>query len=81
MLEKTPAGINNEVQLTDAMRLLLEIQPMYGLHFKGKRYDIGNKLDFIKTNMIFGLRNPEIGKELNEWLKELKDSYNKKNGL
>ena len=70
MLEKTPAGINNEVQLTDAMRLLLEIQPMYGLHFKGKRYDIGNKLDFIKTNLIFGLRNPDLGPELKKWLEE-----------
>jgi UTP--glucose-1-phosphate uridylyltransferase len=69
MLEKTQLGLNNELQLTDAMRLLLKEQKMYGLHFEGKRYDIGNKLDFIKTNLIFGLRSHEMGDEILAWLK------------
>jgi UTP--glucose-1-phosphate uridylyltransferase len=69
LLEKTPVGLNNEIQLTDAMRLLLQKQEMYGLHFNGKRYDIGNKLDFIRTNLIFGLRDPELGRNLLKWLK------------
>ena len=60
--------MNNEVQLTDAMRSLLLEQKTYGLRFEGKRYDIGNKLDFIKTNLIFGLHNDILGKELRSWL-------------
>jgi UTP--glucose-1-phosphate uridylyltransferase len=42
---------------------------MYGLIFNGKRYDIGNKLGFLKTNLIYGLNDEEIGEDLREWLK------------
>ncbi|MEZ5039550.1 MAG: UTP--glucose-1-phosphate uridylyltransferase GalU [Saprospiraceae bacterium] len=71
LLEVIPTGVNNEIQLTDAMRLLLKDQDMYGLHFDGKRYDVGNKLDFIKTNLLFGLKREEFGEELESWLKDL----------
>jgi UTP--glucose-1-phosphate uridylyltransferase len=67
-LDKTTAGVNNEIQLTDAMREMVKKHAMYGLRFEGKRYDIGNKLDFIKTNIEYGLKNKEIGKELREYL-------------
>ncbi len=70
-LEKTPRGINNEIQLTDAMRAMVKKHAMYGYKFEGKRYDIGNKLDFIKTNIEFGLKNKEIGKDLKAYLQEL----------
>ena len=73
MLEIIPTGVNNEIQLTDAMQLLLHDQDMYGLHFEGKRYDVGNKLDFIKTNLIFGLNRPEFAEQLKPWIKELAD--------
>jgi UTP--glucose-1-phosphate uridylyltransferase len=73
-LEKTKPGINNEIQLTDAMRAMVKEHAMYGLKFEGKRYDIGNKLDFIKTNIEFGLKHKEIGKELREYLKQLCNS-------
>jgi UTP--glucose-1-phosphate uridylyltransferase len=43
---------------------------MYGLKFNGKRYDIGNKMGFLKTNIEFGLKDPEIGSALKSWLKE-----------
>jgi len=69
-LENTPPGKNNEVQLTDAMRKMVKSHPMFGLKFEGKRYDIGNKLGFLKTNIEFGLNDPEIGQELRAWLKE-----------
>jgi UTP--glucose-1-phosphate uridylyltransferase len=69
-LEKTKPGKNNEIQLTDAMRQMVKRYAMYGLQFKGKRYDIGNKLDFIKTNIIYGLMHEEIGDPLRKWLKE-----------
>lgn len=70
-LEKTPRGINNEIQLTDAMRAMAKKHAIYGFRFNGKRYDVGNKLDFIITNIEFGLKNKEIGKDLKEYLMNL----------
>ena len=67
-LEKVLPGKNNESQLTDAMRMMVKNHPMYGMVFKGKRYDIGNKLGFLKTNIIYGLMDEEIGEELKKWL-------------
>ncbi len=74
LLEFIPTGVNNEIQLTSAMHLLLQDQEMYGLHFAGTRYDIGNKMDFIRTNLLFGLRRPELRQELTQWVKELAKS-------
>jgi len=42
---------------------------MFGMKFTGKRYDIGDKMGFIKTNVEFGLKDPEIGENLKKWLK------------
>lgn len=72
-LDMIKPGKNNEIQLTDAMREMVKKYAMYGLRFKGTRYDIGNKLDFIKTNIIYGLMHEEIGVPLKEWLKEFTD--------
>jgi UTP--glucose-1-phosphate uridylyltransferase len=69
-LDRTPRGKNNEIQLTDAMRMMVCDKAIYGLKLDGIRYDIGNKLDFIKTNLIYGLKNEEIGSPLKEWLLE-----------
>ncbi len=70
-LDKTKPGVNDEIQLTDAMRLMLNNKAMYGYRVDGRRYDIGNKLDFIKTNVEFGLQREDMGKDLKEWLIEL----------
>ena len=69
-LEKTTPGKNNEIQLTDAMRQMVKEKNMYGLKFNGKRYDIGDKLGFLKTNLEFALEDPEIGETVKIWLKE-----------
>ncbi len=74
-LEKTKAGKNNEIQLTDAMRDLVKDQAMYGLKFDGKRFDIGNKMGFLKTNLVYALEDPEIGEPLKKWLKEFVGKY------
>jgi UTP--glucose-1-phosphate uridylyltransferase len=71
-LDQTEPGLGNEIQLTDAMHSMLKDHDMFGYRFKGVRYDIGNKLDFIKTNLIYGLKNPEIGAELRKWMKQYK---------
>jgi UTP--glucose-1-phosphate uridylyltransferase len=70
-IAKTPRGKNNEVQITDAMKLNLKEHAMYGFKFKGQRHDIGNILDYIKTNIFFGLRNDAIKDELLLYIKEL----------
>ena len=69
-LEKTAPGKNNEIQLTDAMREMVKSHPMFGMKFDGKRYDVGDKMGFLKTNIEFGLNDPEIGESLKTWLKE-----------
>ena len=69
-LEKTLPGKNNEIQLTDAMCKMVKNHPMFGLKFDGKRYDIGDKMGFLKTNIEFGLKDPEIREALKQWLKE-----------
>ena len=70
-LEQITPGKNNEIQLTDAMHLMVKDRAMYGLKFSGKRHDTGNKLDFLKTCIHYGLKRADIAPELREWLKEL----------
>lgn len=70
-LEKTKRGKNNEIQLTDALRMLVKNRAAYALKFKGTRYDVGNKLDFIKTNLIFGLKHKDMQKELKSFIRTL----------
>ncbi len=67
-IENTPRGKNDEIQLTDAMAAMLADRAMYGLRFHGTRYDIGNKLDFLKTNVIFGLDRDDLGGEFKEFI-------------
>jgi len=64
-------GKNNEIQLTDAMRLMVKSHAMYGLRFDGVRYDIGNKLDFIKTNIVFGLKRTDMKEDLQSFIKDI----------
>lgn len=73
-LKIVPRGVNNEIQLTDAMSLMLKDRAMYALHFDGCRHDIGNKLDVIKTNLLFGLKREDMSEELTAWIKELAKS-------
>lgn len=70
-LEKTPKGKGGELQLTDAMASLMQREALHGLRYEGQRHDIGNKLDFIKANVHFGLQHPEIGAALREHLAQL----------
>ena len=69
-IDRVEPGKNNEIQLTDAMRLMAATRAMYGLHFDGTRHDMGNRLDFVKTNVVFGLGRPDMAEELKAFLKE-----------
>ncbi len=70
-LEVTPPGENREIQLTDALQLLLKQQPMYAYEFEGVRYDTGTPLGWLKATMTFALRRPDIGPELRKYLRQL----------
>lgn len=70
-LVQTGRGKNNEIQLTDAMRSMAQSRPMFGTPIAGKRHDIGNKLDFIKTNISYALKHPDMKDELSEFLDDL----------
>ena len=72
-LVQTGRGKNNEIQLTDAMRAMARSRPMFGAPVDGKRHDIGNKLDFIKTNIHYALKHPELKDPLATYLKDLVD--------
>lgn len=70
-LDRTPPGKGGEVQLTDAMAALMQREPLFGVKYAGRRHDIGNKLDFVKANLWWGLRRPDMAEQLREYLKEL----------
>ncbi|MCC7300074.1 MAG: UTP--glucose-1-phosphate uridylyltransferase GalU [Verrucomicrobia bacterium] len=70
-LVETKPGKNNEIQLTDAMRQMVQNRPMYGWQIDGRRYDIGNKLDYIKTNIEFALKRDDLREKLSEYIKEV----------
>lgn len=72
ILENTKAGRGGEIQLTDGLKGMLSHQVIYGYKFKGKRYDAGNKLGFLKATVEFALRRPDLGEEFREYLKGLK---------
>ena len=74
-LKLVKPGKNNEIQLTDAMHLMLQDYNMYGLRFEGVRYDIGNKLDFLKTNVIYGSKREDLGADFIAWLKQFVDNH------
>ena len=70
-LEKQETGAGGEIQLTDAMQQLNEIQRVFAYDFEGTRYDVGEKFGFIKTQVEFALKNESIRDDLMRYLSEL----------
>jgi UTP--glucose-1-phosphate uridylyltransferase len=71
ILDKTGRGAGGEIQLTDGLRNLLEKEHIIGYKFRGKRYDAGEKLGFLKTTVEFALKNTELGAAFRSYLKSL----------
>lgn len=69
-LEQTQPGKNNEIQLTDAMRILMKREAVYAYRIEGKRFDIGNKMDYLKTIVHYGLKRPEFRDEFRQFLSQ-----------
>lgn len=68
IIEKTPPGKGGEIQLTDAIKTLLNKRPVYGYLFEGKRYDGGDKLGYLKATVELALKNPSLNSEFKEYL-------------
>ena len=66
ILERTPPGRNNEIQLTDGMRVLCHQEKMCAVDFEGKRYDTGNLKGYLESIIDFALKNEEAG----DWLRQ-----------
>ncbi len=71
ILENTPLGVGNELQLTDAMKTIATRDGMTGVVFSGERHDMGNKFGMLKANIDVGLTHPETKEELKAYIKEL----------
>jgi UTP--glucose-1-phosphate uridylyltransferase len=68
VLEKAKPGKGGEIQLTDAICTLLQSRPVYGFLFKGKRYDAGDKLGYLKATIDFAIKNPELSGEFTSYI-------------
>lgn len=71
ILEMTRPGKGGEIQLTDALRVMAHANSVYAYNFKGKRYDTGNKLGYLKAVVEFALRREDLGNQFKEYLQTL----------
>lgn len=67
-LEKTTPGTGGEIQLTDAIQMLLQKKPVLAYEFKGERYDCGSKLGYLKASVVYAMKHPAIASEFNEFI-------------
>ena len=68
-IEQTPRGKGDEIQLTDAMRLLLKRDKIVSYKIEGRRYDIGNKMDYLKTIFDFAMRRKEFARDYEVYIR------------
>ncbi|KEF31645.1 UTP--glucose-1-phosphate uridylyltransferase [Marinobacter nitratireducens] len=68
LLEKTPAGAGNEIQLTDTIGMLMEQEPVEAFHIQGRSHDCGNKQGYMQTFVTYGRRHSELGEAFNQFL-------------
>ena len=73
-LSRTRPGKGGEIQLTDALKLLLEREPIHGVVLKAKRHDIGNPVDWLKTNLIYAARDAKLWEQLTPLIRALMTS-------
>src|SRR5512144_3052267 len=71
ILEQVKAGVGGEIQLTDALAVLARERGLLGHRFEGERYDAGDRLGYLKANVAFALKRPELAPQLREWLRKV----------
>jgi len=69
MIEGIRPGAGGELQLTDAIKALLQYEKVYGFSYEGKRHDAGDKLGFLKATVEFALKRDDLGPPFRDWLK------------
>lgn len=69
MIENIKPGAGGELQLTDAIKALLQHEKVYGFCYKGTRHDAGDKFGFLKATVEFALKHNELGPKFRGWLK------------
>ena len=67
-IRKTSKGSGGEIQLTDAIDLMLKKEKVYAYEFEGKRYDCGSKLGFLEATVDYGLNHPELSNDFKKYL-------------
>ncbi len=70
-LRRTEPGVGGELQLTDAINHLAQEQAVYAYVFEGGRYDVGNKLDYLKATIELAIEREDIGQDVRTWLGDL----------
>jgi UTP--glucose-1-phosphate uridylyltransferase len=70
-LRETTPGVGGEIQLTDAIAILLEREPVFGVVFSEGRYDAGKKVDFLRANIELGLARDDLRDEIEQMLRTL----------
>ncbi|MFW1911285.1 UTP--glucose-1-phosphate uridylyltransferase GalU [Acinetobacter ursingii] len=71
LLEQTPKGAGNEIQLTDAIAALQKIENVEAYRMKGQTFDCGSKIGYLKAVLHYGVEHPKLGNEFKELIKEL----------
>ncbi|MDI1241112.1 MAG: UTP--glucose-1-phosphate uridylyltransferase, partial [bacterium] len=70
-IERTEPGAGGEIQITDAMRLLLKDRPLYAVKLEGTRHDAGDKLGFLIATVEFALKRPDLAEDFRSYLRGL----------
>jgi UTP--glucose-1-phosphate uridylyltransferase len=71
ILEKLPKGVGGEIQLTDGLQILAREEGLLGYRFEGDRYDAGDRLGYLKANIMYALKRSDLAGPLREYMKEL----------
>lgn len=67
-IRATAPGVNGEIQLTDALKSLIRSESLFAYQYRGRRFDIGNKLDWLKANIELSLEDEELGENIREFI-------------
>ncbi len=81
ILDDTPPGRNDEIQLTDGLKQLVKQHPVYAYEFEGEQYDVGTPYGWLQTNITLALKDPSIGPRLENYLNSLSPFRNTKETL
>ncbi|MCX7046700.1 MAG: UTP--glucose-1-phosphate uridylyltransferase GalU [Candidatus Sumerlaeota bacterium] len=75
-LDRTPKGLGGELQLTDALNLMCAHEQIFAYKFDGRRHDIGNRLDYLKTTVLFALKRPDLKDKFRAFLETVLSEAN-----